>query len=125
MRPPKNRSFLQTELPREGRFHKIEAWATEQIGVSEGHRGPAEVRERLPRHMGLRYNAKATQSPSGGRFDFHLRHLPDTEVIERLARADRFVERTGTLRRPDHPSAATREAEPSHHSDDRRRTPSG
>jgi hypothetical protein len=75
--------------------------------------------------MGLRYNAKATQSPNGGRFDFHLRHLPDTEVIERLARANRFVERTDTLRRPAHPLAATREAEPPRHSQDRRTTPSG
>jgi hypothetical protein len=64
----------------------------------------------LPRLAGLRYNGEATGSPHGGRFDFHLRHLRDTEVIERIARADRFVERAGDSARPRPPAAPARSA---------------
>lgn len=95
------RTYLRDEMPHDGRFERIEAWAERQLGESAGRLDPVEIRQRLPRPFPLRYNAKATQSPNGGRFDFHLRHLEDTEVIERVARADRFLERTVTLPRSD------------------------
>lgn len=87
-------TFPRTPLTREGRFRLIEAWGTERLGAPATRLGAVETRARLPKLMGLRYNGKATHSPAGGRFDFHLRHLHDTEVLERLARADRFVEDT-------------------------------
>jgi hypothetical protein len=86
--------FPRTPLTREGRFRVIEDWGTERLGAPATRLGAVETRARLPKLMGLRYNSKATHSPAGGRFDFHLRHLQDTEVLERLARADRFVEDT-------------------------------
>lgn len=124
MSPTRHRDFLHTEMPHEGRFARIEAWAEQQMGASTGSLGPVEVRERLPRQMGLRYNSKATGSPNGGRFDFHLRHLPDTEVIERVARADRFLERTSSPPRPVS-APPRRETEPPRQADDRRTAPGG
>jgi hypothetical protein len=91
-------TFPRTPLTREGRFRVIENWGTERLGAPAMRLGAVETRARLPKLMGLRYNAKATHSPAGGRFDFHLRHLHDTEVLERLARADRFVEDTKAAR---------------------------
>lgn len=96
--PRQKHIFPRTPLTREGRFAVIEAWGTKRMGAPATRLGPAETRARLPKLMGLRYNAKATHSPAGGRFDFHLRHLRDSEVLERLARADRFVKDTKVAR---------------------------
>ena len=98
MSPERKHTFPRTPLTHQGRFRMIEDWGTEQMGTPARLLGPAETRARLPKLMGLRYNAKATHSPAGGRFDFHLRHIPDVEILERLARADRFVEDTKASR---------------------------
>jgi len=113
--------FPHTSLARLGRFEVIEAWAAERMGAPARGLGPTETRERLPRLSGLRYNVEATGSPHGGRFDFHLRHLRDTEVIERLARADRFVDRAGESARRSTATPARSARRP----DERRSAPRG
>lgn len=96
MSPKRKHTFPRTPLTHEGRFRVIEEWGTERMGASARVLGPVETRARLPKLTGLRYKPEATNSPAGGRFDFHLRHLADAEILERLARADRFVRDTKT-----------------------------
>lgn len=109
-------SMKVPKLVRAGRFRRIDEWAEHRIKES----GAPSIYDALPRMSGLKYQPESAKSPLGGRIDPHLRHVEDAEALERVARADRFLDETtiseqedGVLRAeaavvdssdPDHPA---------------------